>query len=350
MRRTRIEVNSGSLVDGHINPIDDGDVHGLIAYTAPLREYFGGAAFLTNSEGSSDLNVDASIGGTPDVVYLDEPTTNWTNTALSGTWDFASTTITAQSGTESIDATATVNGSSFQTEKGSTVDLSGFGSFSGYVYLTSWNDARHNIAFEVRLAGVIVGTSININDFIDVGLLNVWQKYVIPKSQMGLNGSIIDQLVFTTLSTLGAPPDYYLDTLNIEQSGSVAFTFQPQIGQVFELHTVELTFSDNITVIEPEQIMGLSALVTGIRFRTVVDGVTRFSGGSKTFTELLAGGGNQTSVVIGAANSAVKYTIPSPGTLIRFNGSTKDTYSIVLSDDYTGLTGFKALVRGRVLI
>ena len=197
---------------------------------------------------------------------------------------------------------------------------------------------------------MIVGTSINVNDFINTGTLNTWQKYVIPKSAMGLNGSTIDQLVFTTLSTLGAPPDYYLDTLNIEQSGSIAFTFQPQIGQIFEVDTVELTFSDNITVIEPEQIMGVSSLVTGIRFRTVVDGVTRFSGGSKTFTELLSGGGNQTSVILGAANSTVKFTIPSPGAFLRFNGDTQDNYSIVLSDDYTGLTSFKALVRGRLLI
>jgi hypothetical protein len=350
MQRTRIEVNSGSLIDGHVNPIDGNNVHGMIAYTAPLREYFGAAAFLTNSDGSSDLNVDASVGGTPDIVYPDEPTTNWTNTALSGTWDFGSTTITPQDGTESIDATATVNGSSFQAEKGSTVDLAGYASFSGYVYLTSWNDARHDIAFEVRLAGVIVGTSININDFIDVGLLNVWQKYVIPKGEMGLNGSTIDQLVFQTISTAGQPPNYYLDTISIEQSGSIAFTFQPAIGQIFEIDTSELTFSDNITVIEPEQIMGLSSLVTGIRFRTIASGVTRFSGGSKTFTELLSAGGNQTSVIIGAANSTVKYTIPAPATLIRLNGSNNDNYSIVLSDDYTGLTGFKALIRGRLLI
>ena len=199
------------------------------------------------------------------------------------------------------------------------------------------------------MAGVIVGTSINVNDFINTGTLNTWQKYVIPKSAMGLNGSIIDQLVFTTISTLGTPPDYYLDTLNIEQSGSIAFTFQPDIGQIFEVDTVEFTFADNITVIEPEQIMSLASLVTGIRVRTVIDGITRFSGGSTTFTDLLSGGGNIVSTIIGATSSTIKLASGPPGVFIRFNGNTGDNYSIVLSDDYTGLTTFRALMRGRLI-
>ena len=348
MQRTRLEVNSGSLVDGIKGSVKD-DQYGLISYTAPYREYSGAAAFVTDENGSAEMAVDASIGGTPEVIYLDEPTTGWTNSALSGVWDFGSTTITPQGGTESIDATATIDGSAALMERTTPVSLSGFTLFSGYIYLTSWNAAKHDVSLETRLAGVVIGNPVNINDYVDTGLLNTWQRFVIPKDDLELNGSTIDQLVFTTVSTSGQPPNYYLDTINIEESGSIAYTFAPIAGQVFEIDTVEFTFSDNITVIEPDQIMGIAALANGIRVRTTTDGITRFSGGIKTFTGFLESGGNETSRIVGAADSVVKITVPSPGVLIRLTGSLGDFYSIVIADNLSTLLSFKVLVRGRLL-
>ena len=324
-------------------------LHGIVAHTTELRDYFGAATFLTDENGSANMAVDARLGGTPDVVYLDEPTTNWTNSALSGVWDFGSTAITPQGGTESIDATGTVNGSQALMERVSSIDLGSYAAISGYIYLTSWNDAKHNISLEVRLAGVQVGFPVDINDYIDVNTLNAWQPFVIPKEDMGLNGSTIDQLVFTTVSSSGQPPNYYLDTINIEETGSKVYSFAPLPGQVFELDTVHLTFSDNITVIEPNQIMSLPALTNGIRFRTVIDGVTRFSGGVKTIHAFMAIGVNVGNQVTGATDTTLALVSPNPGVNIRFTGDTLDSYSVVISDDFSTLTGFTVYIRGRLL-
>lgn len=347
MQRSRIEVNNGSLVDGHKDKLDGND-YGIITYQAPLREYFGAALFLVDEDGSSNMAVDASISGTPEVVYLDEPTTGWTNSALTGVWDFASAAITPQSGTESIDATATVDGSQALMERSTTIDLSAFSSISGFIYLTTWNSSRHDVTVEVRLAGVIVGNPVNVNDYVDTGTLGAWLPFVIPKIDMGLNGSIIDQVVFTTLSSSGQPPNYYLDTINIEESGSKVFSFSPEPGQVFELDTINISFSDNITVVEPNQLMGLPSLTNGVRFRTVTDGVTRFGGGIRTIGEL-SSTGTINSQITGAADTTITLTVPSPGTLIRFNGDTGDAFSAVISDDFSSLTGFTTYIRGRVL-
>jgi hypothetical protein len=336
------------MIDGHKDLVDGND-YGIIAYTAPLRDFFGSATFLTDVNGSANMAVDARLGGTPDVVYLDEPTTNWTNSALSGVWDFGSTAITPQGGTESIDATATVNGSQALMQRTSPIDLGSYAAISGYIYLTSWNDAKHDVNLEVRLAGGTVGNSVNINNYIDVGTLNAWQPFVIPKVDMGLNGSVIDQFLFTTESTSGQPPNYYLDTINIEEVGSKVFTFAPLPGQVFELDTVHLTFSDNITVVEPNQIMSLPALTNGIRFRTVIDGVTRFSGGVKTIHAFLSTGVNVGNQVTGAADTTLALVSPNPGINIRFSGDTEDVYSVVISDDFSTLTGFTVYIRGRLL-
>ena len=140
-----------------------------------------------------------------------------------------------------------------------------------------------------------------------------------------------------------------MDTINIEQSGAVLFSFFPPKGMTFEIASVSFIFSDNVTVIEPEQIMGVAALTNGIQIRTQVGGITRFSGGIKTFTDLLAIGANLDSVITGAAASTVKFVSSSPGTTSRLTGNDGDGYSISISDDLSTLSSFKVLMRGRIL-
>ena len=348
MQTTRIQVNSGSLVDGKKKALD-GDHYGIISYTADLRDYSGAAAQLADENGSVEMAVDGSFGGTPEVVYLDEPTTNWTNSALSGTWDFASTTITPQGGTESIDATATGDGDQAQMERSSSISLANFTALSGYIYLVSVNDSKHNMTVETRLSGVTVGNSVSIKDYIDIGLTGAWQQFSIPKGDLGLNGSTIDQLVFTTFVTSGVGPNYYLDTINFEETGAVVYTFAPSKGTVFELKTVQYAFCDNITVIEPSQIMS-ATLTNGIRVRTVIGGVTRFSASILNFTQWLGLGVDISSEIYGATDTAFKLTSDIPGTFQRLCGDDNDSYSLVISDDLSGLTSFKTLVRGRILL
>ena len=348
MQETRIVVNGGTQVDGAKKAID-GNNTGLIAYTADLRDYAGGAGLLTDENGSAEMAVNGAFSGTPENVYIDEPTTNWTNSALSGTWDFASTTITPHGGTESIDATATGDGDQALMERTSAISLAGFTTLTGYIYITSINDSRHDITVETRLAGITVGNSVSIKDYIDVTLIGSWQEYAIPKADLGLNGSTIDQLVFTTLVSSGVGPNYYLDTINFEEIGGKVFTFQPPKGVIFEIKTVQFTFLDNITVIEPSQIMS-ATLSNGIRIRTVTDGITRFSGAILDFTQWLSLGVDISSQIFGATDTAVKLTSDVPGTFQVLDGNKGDNYSLVISDNLSGLTSMKGLVRGRVLL
>ena len=95
--------------------------------------------------------------------------------------------------------------------------------------------------------------------------------------------------------------------------------------------------------------MGLAALSNGVRIRTSVDGITRFSGGVKVLAEWLDGGGNVKSEMIGAANSALQIQVLAPGNPIRINGNNEDTYSVSISDDLSTLTSFKAIIRGGIL-
>ena len=295
------------------------------------------------------MAVDGSIGGTPDSAYIDATTANWTQAAISGTWDFSSTTITPQGGTQSIDATLTVDSNEMQLERTSSISMIGFSAYSGYIYLTSFNISKHSVAMEVRLAGALQGVSVDITDFVDTGTLNAWQRFVIPKAIMNIDAEDIDQIVFRTNSTSGQPPNYYLDTINIEEQGSILYTFAPQKGQIFEVFSVDYVLRNNVTNIEPELFMGLAALTNGVRARTSIDGITRFSGGVKSLADWLDGGSNVKSTMIGAANSAIQIQGLSPGSPIRINGNNSDTFSVSISDDLSSLTSFKVIVRGGLL-
>jgi hypothetical protein len=327
----------------------DGEPNGSIVYTIPYREYSTGAALLTNSSGSTEMAIDASIGGTPENVYIDEPTTGWTNSALGGTWDFASTAITPQGGTHCIDATGTTDGDEMQMERSSSISLSSYTTFSGFIYLDSINISRHSIEMEVRLAGVIVGNKVDLKDYIDTGTIGSWQPFIIPKSDLGLNGSTIDQIVFRTISTSGAPPNYYLDTINIEESGGELFSFVPPPGMTFEIFSVAFIIQDNITVLEPGQFMGLSALTNGVVLRTKVGGATFFSAGIKTLFDIYANGSDLESTMFGATETLVNFIGTAAGERSRLKGDNGDSFSFLISDDLSGLTSFKAIVRGAIL-
>jgi hypothetical protein len=318
-------------------------------YSSPAREFFGAGLLLTDESGSTEMAVDGSIGGTPDTAYIDSTTANWSQAAISGTWDFASTGVTPQGGTECIDATGTADGDQMQLEKTSNVSMGSYSAISGYIYLTSYNVSRHDVEIELRLAGVLVGLVANVTDYIDTGLLGAWQRFVIPKEVFGISSEEIDQIVFSTVSTSGQPPNYYLDTINIEETGGILYTFSPPLGQVFDLYSVDFVLRDNVTAIEPEQFMGLAALTNGVRVRTRVDGITRFSAGVKVLADWLAAGSNVKSTMFGATDTAVQIQGLAPGTPIRINGNNGDTYSISIADDLSSLTSFTVIVRGGLL-
>ena len=139
-----------------------GEPTGLRVYSSDAREYLAAGVQLSDASGSTEMAVNAAIVGAPDPAYIDATTANWTQTALAGIWDFASTAITPQGGTECIDATATINADSFVLEKSSTVDMANYSAFSGYVYLVTFDPTRHEIQLQAALAGGTVGVSVDV--------------------------------------------------------------------------------------------------------------------------------------------------------------------------------------------
>ena len=100
---------SNTLIKGRNGYTADVENGGLVVTTQSRQSYQPLNVFLTDENGSPAMNVDGSVGGSADGVHNGTDSVLWTGSAISGTWDFAST-AQAKAGTKSIDATATANG------------------------------------------------------------------------------------------------------------------------------------------------------------------------------------------------------------------------------------------------
>ena len=350
--KTRIIGSNGgpeSVEAGIFNPKKFGreGSSGLISYTEPLYETVGAALPLSDENGSTNLAVDASFSGTPETVYDDDPTTNWTNSALSGTWDFASTAVTPASGTEVIDATSTINGDQAQMERSSAVDLSSYTALTGQIYISTWNDNRHSVSIEIRTSGVLQGNAVLISDYVDTTITGQFQQFAIPKSDLGLNGQSIDQVVITTNSTAGQPPDYYLDLIQFQESGLKEFSVTLNPGQKFQVLSVNYAILDNVTVVEPDSFLGAGNLANGIIIRTQRQGGTAFLRGVKGIADVAAAGGQIGTIVTGTTDTFVPIIGDAPGgTILR--GDDGDNFSFLIQDDLSAITSFRVSLRGRL--
>jgi hypothetical protein len=328
---------------------------GLVVSNIPALTYTPKSIFFRDSEGSAALNIDASASGTPDGIHNGVDTVLWTATALSGIWDFESTTV-AQQGTKSIDATATTNGDQALITRSSPIDSDSYNSVSGYIYITLYSATRNEVLISLRLAGATTGSAMNIADFVDTSNLNVWQQFTIPLSVFGASGNI-DEVVIETVRTAGQPPNYYLDTLQLEEGGSITYTAEPERGFRYEFDTVEMFLVDALDTalvnnsmpsLSYNKILDVPQLTNGITLRFTQSNRVQFSGSFRDLSGMLVAAFVPTAQGCDGTNTFLKLTA-NLSEFARMEPSNKDKIEIIISDDLSGLLEFRANIRGREL-
>lgn len=348
-QRTQIECRDAAIIS---SKTDNGDQYLHVA-SIPSYDWDTRSKPLLNDTYGPNLNQNAAASGTPDGIHDGTDSALWTATALSGTWDFAST-AQAQAGTKSIDATSTVDGDQAQLERSSAISSDSYTSLSGYIYLTSYNSTRHQILLQFRLAGVDVGVSVNLGDVIDPGTLNAWQAFDIPLSNFGVSGNI-DQLIIQTVRTSGQPPNYYLDTIQLEESGTLTYTVEPDIGTVFQFKTFDMVMVDDIATalasnsmpnLSYDKILGLSSLTNGITIRRFSSEKVQFSLVARKLTDFLFAAFEINDVGSDGTNTFLKLRAKLDF-WAPLDYRTRDRLEIVVSDDLSGLLEARAVIRGR---
>lgn len=237
----------------HLNENDDPltriNRNALIVATHPLKMYEHTVVPFTNPTFGSSINIAVSFG-TPTTVYAEN--VEWMTSAISGTWDFASTDF-AQAGSVSIDATATGNNDIVQFDNGADLDLSNSISITGWVYITRWDAVgtkRIDIIGWDTGTDLPVGVAADIADHVEATTLNVWQQFSIILSDMELVEATIDSLRVTTIFTGGGglAPKYYLDNIQIEQKGDIdpqTFAVKPDLGTWLHVLDFTIFIADN---------------------------------------------------------------------------------------------------------
>lgn len=355
--------NGGRRAIAKIHQSSD-EERGLLVFTKNRDEVdLQNKPFINETYGL-DLAQDgsATISSTEN-VHNGIDTTYWTAAAISGTWTFDST-AQAHAGTRSIDATATVNNDTAQIDKGSTLDLSSYDELTGWIYITGWptTGSLKDVEIEFLDSGAsLIGSTVNLSSYIDTTSFNVWQKFVIPLTDMGVASSTIQYINIRTRDVGGgAAPDYYLDDIDIigiTGSTGLDYIIEPDAGSRYYLQTIKVFLADAYTAtssgqhaVAYDQLLGVSALTNGILVATVrqeefdvtytVSDVGDMIAFPQSRNFISGSDGTNTWV-------SVELSFSTPLVLSSKN---RDSFLIRVRDDLSGLLKFTAIAEGYTVI
>jgi len=349
---------SGATVHAHKFSTFNRDDHvGALVLTTPFRNFQPEFHPFLNDTFGTAMNQDVTFGGTPEIIHNGGSSTEWTATAIAGVWNFADAgkiTITSANNNDKAE---------FAEETPTTIDMSGFTALTGKVDLDIYNGVNNSMVVEFDLAGVAVGNTIDLNDFINTGDFTE-QSFVIPKADLGLTTQSLDGMSIVILRIGGSKPTIKFDDIQLEAtSGSTSdpIVFKATTPQGSRLHISELRvrIEDNIAStladgtllgLDPTTFLGVSALSNGLVFTSVKNGKTLFSVTIKDLGDFLATGSNIINAVSLNGNTLITLLIEFPEPIVLEGGESENFLSFTVNDNLSGLVAFTAAARGALEI
>ena len=323
---------------------------GLAVYTDSYNVEYYRPVEASDVSGSTSLNVDGTaFPADTDNVHNGIDTAYWTASATVGTWVFNSVTQ-AHTGTNSIDGTATVNGSIARFDRASSINPTDYEFLGGWIYISAAATGGGTKALNVQLynsANAAIGASVDIYNYVDTTTLNTWQEFKIPMIAFGTSlGNDLDRLDLVVINTAGQPFDFYLDDLQFAEVGGRAFTIEADQGTHTNIYSLELTFVGTTTVTGTNQLNPLgfgfgSALPVGIRFGIKVGSFLTLERDLKTNADILSFPGADLKFLAGNGTTAImKATLPFR-VPVELNHTIDDYLRITVRDDLSGLLDLK---------
>ena len=335
----------------------NGRPRGIIAFSEPIYNWKQRSLLFVDSEGSRDIAVDGSTGGTPEGVHDGTDATEWTAVATVGTWDFAST-AQANTGTKSIEALNMSDGDIATISKGSDLDFGGFVSLTGFVYITRFNDTQQEMLLYFCDDLITVGNSVNIMNYVDASTLNTWQKFTIPKEDMGIANINVDALKVEFVVNAGSAPRLYLDDIQIEETGGAKFIASPPPGMVFQFNAIEFVIVNDIasTVADGtspglsyDKFIGLTSLTSGISLQRFDKKVPQVSVIMQNLFDILSSTFDIKNVTSDGTNTMVKLRVDLP-LFVTMDALENDRIELTVNDDLSSLLEFRAIAIGQELV
>lgn len=313
--------------------------------------------FLNDTFGTA-MNQNISFGGTPEIIHNGGTSVEWTGSAIQGTWDFA------DAGKVSLTSGNNADAATFAEESPTTIGMSGYTTLTGKINLTTYNSTNNSLAVIFDNAGTSIGASVDIDDYINTGLLGTEQSFIIPKEDLGLSTQLIDGFTITLTRIGGSKPTMTFDDIQLEQTGdSAVFKTTTPVGTKFHITEIRIAIADNITSIVTastttyptipglsyDALLGVSTLTNGIIFSQIQDGVTIFAAPLKQLGDFLNTGLNLINAIGDGTNTFITLSVAFPEPII-LNGNSNSFLSFTINDNLSGLLQFTAIARGAIEI
>lgn len=333
------------------------DHSGLLVLTQPFLNFNPEFHPFLNDTFGAAMNQNIAFGGTPEIIHNGGTSAEWTGSAIAGTWNFA------DSGKVTITSANNNDAASFAEESPTTIDMSGFTALTGKVDLDTYNSTSNSIIVAFDLAGVAVGNSVDLNDYIDTGDF-AEQGFAVPKADLGLATQLLDGMTITMVRLGGTKPTVKFDDVQFEQTGTPAvFQATTPLGTRYRIDKLKVVMADaldafvtvagatenaTLPALSYDKLLGVSALSNGIVFQRVQGGKVLFSVVLKQLSDFL-NFSTITNAISDGTNTFISMELDFFEPIV-LEGGAGNFLSLTISDDLSGLLQFTAVARGALEI
>ncbi len=322
MLKQAISDKSGSTVA--VNTVDKEDV-ALVVATRPHKLYRSRRIFFADEFDNTEMAREASFGATPERVHDGTDNPYWTGTIRKGTWTLDDTgTIPDHTpddnGDRCIKGVGTGKDGEIELSHPTSIDLTSYEAVTGWIYVTGWNGDK-NLELKPRFDGGNIGDKVNVNDYFPVGTQDVWQKFIIPLSNLGLTGKTIDAFRFKNKDNGN---NFFLDDIQIEEIGVEFRTYrvEPDMGTNLYVNKIFTTYvapldMDHADATAPflsyNNTLGV-VLANGWLYQRIQDGKVMSSQTVKALHDASYTGAKIQDVICDGVNTmlTIEYTFPVP--------------------------------------
>ena len=225
--------------------------------------------------------------------------------------------------------------------------MSSYVSITGKINYTTYNSVRNTTQLTMGLAGVVVGNTVNIDNYVDATIIGTQQSFAIPKADLGISSQTVDEMTLNIIRAGGPPPTVTFDDIQIENTGGTnTWAVEPNDQKIIHVYGVYCNIvdayvttlaSNSIQSLEFDKILALTALSTGINFQKIVNGVTKDVVIFKQLSDFISAGFNITTSIADANDAMIhlEQRFPIPFIL---DSRTLDKFVMNISEDLSGLT------------
>lgn len=338
---------------------DDGgsEKNALVVATRSLKEFNNRPFYFITSEGSKDMNVNVTFGGTPEKIHDGIDSVLWTGSSIVGTsvtFNSALQNHTA-AGATSIQIDNAAVGDVLQLDKGGDLNCGNYSALTLWVYVDKdWipGDVVELYGWDTGTS-LQVGTAISLHEYFDYSILDVWQKIAIDLDDLGDLASSLTldalRLKITTKAGLKSPK-FYLDDIQFEETGEpLEFVVEPRAGTWLHITSFDITVVDaydatladsSMPKISHSGFLGVSALTIGLQARRIQATTTMFSAVFKNLIDFI---GLPKARLVGYGSDGTDTWVKTSQEMavpLILKSEDEDKFIYTVRDDLSGLKKF----------